>query len=451
VIVTTTDGKVACDAAIQGGTAQAIPQGSMLVDATGHFACFMDGKFGLLGTPDGIKAALAAHSGGTGMDHDAQYGKARDALGGDRIATVYVSGAAAKLMQSAGASLPPSLPIGFPMSAAAFPDWLIAGVRAEDDALVTDVLAAPAKPGAAASGGPGSPGASFATLPPPHTSEMAAFLPSNTAVLAEVHGAGAAAENAITALRSDPQFQSAAGQLDAALGVAGGPDGVVGWISDAAVVVIPSSTTPAAGAGPNVDIGVVLVAADEATATSKGQQLKGLLSLAALSSGGDVAELNVDGTTVTTIDLGDLSSLIGQAGAGAGGQLGGLPIPSNLHVKLSLAVRGKLVLLGGDEGFARDVLGVQAGQTLADDPVYKRSLARGAASNLGQVYVAGAALRQLANQVIPADQQPRWQSDILPYAAPIDAVLVTTTLENGLSHVKIVVTVSTPPPTPGAS
>src|SRR5512140_3173324 len=143
VIVATTDGKVGCDAAIQGGTPRTIPQGSMLVDAAGSMACFMDGKFGLLGTPAGIDAALAAHAAGSGIDHDAKYATARDTLGGDRLATVYVSGDAAKLMQSAAASFPASLPISIPSAAGSLPEWLMAGLRAEDDAVVMDLFVAP--------------------------------------------------------------------------------------------------------------------------------------------------------------------------------------------------------------------------------------------------------------------------------------------------------------------
>lgn len=446
VIVATTDGTATCDSAITGGTTRSIPQGSMLVSASGDMACFMDGKFGLLGTPAGVEAALAAHAAGTGIDRDVQYGKARDTLGGDRLATLYVSGAAAQLMQAAEASLPTTLPISLPTTPGSLPQWLITGVRAEDDALVSDVWVAPAAPGAGAS--PTVVGSPLPTLPPPHSSAIAGFLPGNTVALAELHGVGIEAQAALAAIRSDPQFESAASQLDAALGVAGGPDGVVGWISDAGVVAIPQSGTPAAGAAPGLDVGLVLVATDEATATAKATQLKSLLSLAALSGGGSVDDVDVGGTTVTTIDLGDLSSLVGQAG---GGSLGGVTIPADLHVKLSLAVRGKLVLLGGDDGFARDVLQVDAGSTLADQDAYKRSLDRASASNLGQVYVAGDSLRQLIGQFLPADQQARWQADFLPYAQPIDAILLTSTIENGLSHSRIVVTVSTPAATPGTS
>jgi hypothetical protein len=450
VVVATTDGKVTCDAVISGGSARAIPQGSMLVGPDGHMACFMDGKFGLLGTPAGIEAALAAHAGGTGVDHDPTYTRARDTLGGDRLATVYVSGNAAALMQSAEASPAMSLPIALPGSAS-LPEWLIAGVRAEDDALVSDVFVAPGKAGATASGGPTTAGSPIPTLPPPHASAIAGFLPGNTLALAELHGVGVSAETALAALRSDPQFQSAAAQLDAALGLAGGPEGVVGWVSDAGIVAIPSSATPAAGAGPGVDIGVVLVATDGATATAKAAQLKSLLSLVALSGGGSANDVNVDGTTVTTIDLGSLSGLLGSTGVG--GDLGGVTIPTDLHVTLSLAVRGNLVLLGGDDSFPRDVLQVDAGATLADQDAYKRSMARASASNLAQVYVAGDPLRTLIARLAPTqpDLAARWQTDVLPYAQPIDGILLTTTLENGLSHTRVVVTVSTPSATPSTT
>jgi hypothetical protein len=450
VVVSTTDGTVTCATAIPNGSSQPIPQGQLRVAAEGDDACFMDGRFGLLGTRAAITAALDAHTAGSGMDRDPQYTKARDALAGERLATLYVSGkAAANLIGSAGASMPPvlptSLPFGLP-SAAALPDWVVAGIRAEDDALVADVIVSPAAAGIASAAPIGS---GLATLPPPHGSEIAGFIPGNTIAVAEAHGVGAVAQNALAALQADPQFKSIAGQLNGALAAAGGAGGLLGWVNDAGVVILPQSTASAAGAEPGVDAGLVLVATDEATATARVTQLKNLLSLIAFSANGSVSDVSVDGTTITTVDLGDLSKLIGASGAGS--QLGGVTIPADVHVKFTLASRGKLVLLGGDESFARDVLGVQAGATLADDAAYKRALSRGFASNLGQVYVAGSAARSFAERSLPAGEQARWKSDLLPYAAPIDAALVTTTLENGLSHARMVVTVSTPSPTPSGS
>jgi Protein of unknown function (DUF3352) len=451
VVVATTDGQVTCATAIPAGTSQQIPQGTLLVDSSGSMACFMDGKFGLLGTPAGIQAALATHAAGNGMDRDATYAKARDTLGGDRIATAYVSGSAAQLMTQAEASLAPSLGLGL-TSFTSLPDWLIAGIRAEDDALVTDVLVAPGKPGAPGTDAAGSPLPSLPALPPPHASDIAGFLPGNTVLLAEAHGVGVAAQAGLAALRADPDFKSQAAQLDGALSLAGGPQGIVGWIADAGLVVVPSGKAPATGGATDLtsdlDIGVILVGTDAATASAKVGQLSSLLSLAALSGNGTVTPENIGGVTVTTYDLGDLSSLLSQAGAG--GQLSGLPIPTDVRVKLSIAVSGKLVLIGGDDAFARDVLGAQAGGTLADQDAYKRSLAHGASANLGQVYVAGASLRSLADRFIPTGQQAAWQN-LRPYADPIDAVLVTTTIENGISHTKLVVTVSTPPSTPAGS
>ena len=64
--------------------------------------------------------------------------------------------------------------------------------------------------------------------------------------------------------------------------------------------------------------------------------------------------------------------------------------------------------------------------------------------------MAGDPLRGLVSRLLPADAQSTWQ-ELLPYTAPIDAVLLTTTMENGISHTKLVGTVSTPPAAPAAS
>jgi hypothetical protein len=168
-----------------------------------------------------------------------------------------------------------------------------------------------------------------------------------------------------------------------------------------------------------------------------------LLSIAALSGGGSATSEQVDGTTVTNIDLGNLSTLLGQAGASS--QLNGISIPSGLHVGLSIAVRGSMILVGTDEAFPRSILDLDAGQALANQPAYQRAIAHASSSNLGELYVGGDALRAFATATIPADQQARWQQDLLPYAEPIDAILVTTTVDGGLSRTRLVVSVVTPP------
>lgn len=445
VVVATTNGQVRCEDAItDGGAREDIGAAEQMLVSTDRLrACVRDGRFALLGTPSAVMAAYDTHQAGNGIDDDATYARARDTLGGDRLATLYVSGAAGGLMQavaSPGAELP--LPSGL---AGMLPAWTIAGLRAEDDALVADVVVAPAS--ASATAAPTVPHPTMATLPPPRSSQVAAFVPGDAVLVAEVHGAGVAAQNALRALVEDPQFEAVAGQLGSALALAGGPEGVVGWIDDAAIVIIPRPGDAASAPGSlAVDGGLVLVAADDATAAAKAAQLKSVLSVAALAGGGSVNDESVEGGTVTTIDLGDLNALLGAAGGSV--SAGGVTIPPGTRVTVSLATRGRLVLLGGDVGFGRAMLQVQAGATLADQAAYRRAIGRAAERNIVQVYVAGAALRELAGTMIPADELERWRTDVLPYVEPADALVLTSTFDGGLSRTRLVLTVITPAATP---
>jgi hypothetical protein len=427
VVVFTTDGKVTCDPVTTGSTAKETYRGIDIHTATtGSTACALDGRYALVGDLVSVKAALDAHANHSGMDGVAQYRTARDALGGDRLATIYV-GREAMTSSLLPGSLPSLLPSGFPtppseLTAAlkALPAWLMAGVSAEDSALVADLITAPIP---APSAPPGSPAL---TAPPSHVSRIAPLLPSDTAALYELHGAGVTVQNLLSTLRANPALSEQLTQVDASLGLLGGPQGLVGWIDDAGVAVMPD--------GSSVTGGAILVAADDATAAAKADQIRGFLTLAGLSGGFAVHDTVVNGTKVTTVDLGDVSTLLRQAGAT------GLAIPPGTHVVISLAARGPALVLGG-ETFARRILETPAGAGLADQATYKKVLALAMAQNMGQLYVAAGPLLPLAESAIPEAERARFLSDITPYLEPIEAFVQTASLENGGLRVKIVLTV----------
>ena len=126
--------------------------------------------------PGSLGPAIDAHSGHKGMDQDATYRTAREALGGDQLATFFVSGRLygeipEMLANMSGASELPANPFAGFGAGQRVPTWLMAGVRAEDDALVYDAVAGPTTGAAAASGAPassaaGSPLPSLLTAPP---------------------------------------------------------------------------------------------------------------------------------------------------------------------------------------------------------------------------------------------------------------------------------------------
>ena len=425
VAVFTTDGKVTCDPITKGSTAKETYKGVDIHGGdAGAMACALDGRYGLVGDSASIKAALDAHANHSGVDGNSQYNKARDALGGDRLATVYFSVEALKSGALASA-IPALASAGTDVNAAlaALPSWVIAGFRAEDAAIVADIVSAPAGPL------PGPSGSTLLTMPPAHVSRLAPLLPSDTAAFYELHGSGVLGQNLLTSLRASPALSPALGQLDAALGVLGGPQALIGWIDDAGIVVIPD--------GSSLTGGILAQAPDDATAAAKADQIRSFLTLAGLSGGISSRDIDINGTKVTIADLGDISSLLQQAGPAAGG----LTLPPGTHIVISVAARGSTVLIGGGESFARRILETAAGSSLADQASYKTALGLSFASNSGQVYVAAAPLLAFADTAIPADAKASFDSDVKPYVAPFDAFIETAWSDPSGIRIRFVITV----------
>lgn len=425
VMVATTDGTVKCDTLFTTGSptiTETVQGVAVTTSQDGTFACAIDKRFGLLGQPGMVKGALEAHAAHTGMDSQAMYRAARDALGGDRLATIYVTKAATTF-----AAMPSGLPLGSGGLGGApagdlsrLPDWTMAGLNAEDDAIVVDLVTA-AIP--AASAAPGSP---LPTLPPAHASRIAPLLPADTVGLVEVHGAGVALQTALAQLRNNPTLGSALGQVDSSLALLGGANQLVGWIDDAGIVIEPDGTSVAGG--------ILLLASDDATAAAKADQIRGFLSLAGLGGGADITETTIAGTKVTTVDLGNLGSLLKAAGTG-------LSLPADAHIVISFAVKGSALLVGGGEGFVRHILETTAGASLADATGYKHAIGRASVENLGQVYVGTPSVLALAEMAIPEADRAHFKSDIEPYLAPFEAIVVTTTIDHGSARVRFVATV----------
>ncbi|HYN69454.1 MAG TPA: DUF3352 domain-containing protein, partial [Candidatus Eisenbacteria bacterium] len=377
VIVATTDGKVACQPLFEGHPTTHETRAGVDVEVAddGNVACALDGRYGIIGDPDSVRAALDAHAAGSGVNASADYKAAREALGADRLMTVFVAGKDfAELQGMLQGELPSSAPsLGMLQT---LPRWAIAGFRAEDDALVMDLVSAPAEV-ASASGAPAqiTPASSLPTAPPPRISTLATLLPGDTVALAEGHGVGVGIQSVLAGLRAEPTTAETVGQLDSALALLGGAEGLLGWIGDAAVVVVPDGSSVAGG--------LVLLAPDDTTATEKVGQLTSILTLAGLGAGIDIEETTVNGTKITTATFGDLGSLLRLAGAN-------VDVPEGTSLEISIAARGQLVMIGGGETFARHIL--EASDRLADQAAYKRALGRVADKNLAQIYVATSAL-----------------------------------------------------------
>jgi hypothetical protein len=423
VVVSTTNGAVTCATAFKDQTLTHDTYRSLDLSlaSDGKLACVVDGRFFIAGDTAQVKRALDAHADGTGMDASARYKAARAGLGKDRLATLYVDGVALKSALPAATSAPtasgiPAVPLG--NVAAALPEWIMAGVRAENDAMVFDTVTAPVA-GA-------TPDPSFQPLPAAHASILAPLAPADSLVFVESQGVAASLHNMLLPLQANPQLTEALGQLDQF----GGVDGLVGWVDDAGVVVLRNGDAPAGA--------LLLVAHDAASATEKVTTLKTVLTLAANQMGADVTQSTVGDVKVTTLHIPDAGALLG-----GGLQVGGSNLPP-FALDLSIAVRDRVVYLGIGEGVLTKVLGVAAGASLADDPAFKRALGHGLADPQAVVYLAAGASLDWLETIIPAEELARYTADVKPYVDPLESVLLTVTGDGRHGSTRLAFIVATP-------
>jgi len=430
VLSLSTTGTVSCDAPFKGATVtHETYKGLDLFLGPGKAACVLDGHQALLGDVDSVRAAIDAHAGGTGMDKSATYQKARDSLEGDQLLTAYVDGKAYLTLASSmleSVSGMPGLGGGFmPGVPTTFPEWLIEGFRAEDDAFVVDVFsAAPLAPTAGASAPP-----SLLPIPAGHDSVLLPFAPAGTLAFVEFQGAGVALQNAVTTLRTSPDFAAPLQMLDGA----GGAGRLVGWLKDVGVIVVNGADGPTGA--------VLLAATDETTA---GQQVTSVLGLIALAGFGNdsvqTRESTIGGVTVTTITVSNLAALVPP------GQLPpGVEVPADAKVEFSIAAKGSVILLGTGESFMNAVLTVQPGAGLTDQAIYKKATSRAVAASQLTMYVGIRDLIALAEPAMPAEAKARWETELKPYLAPFEAISITSSTTDGSSaHARFTLSIGNP-------
>ena len=428
VVSLSTTGTVSCDTPLKGQTVTHEKyKGYDLALGSNEGACVIDGRQALIGDPVSVRAAIDAKAGGSGLDRNASYQKARASLQGDQLLTAYINGAAytsfsAKLLE--GMSGTPGLP-NFAGMLPSFPEWIVEGFRAEDEALVIDAItAAPLAPTAGA-----TPAYSLLPIPAAHASNLTSMAPAGTLFFLEAQGAGVGLQNMLTVLKGFPELKPALQMLDGA----GGAGQLVGWIEDFGVIVVNGSDGPTGG--------IMLAATDEAAATQRVSTILGLLAFAGLGNNSvQTRESTIGGVTVTTITISDISSLVppGQLPPGVG-------VPPDAKVEFSIATKGKVVLLGTGESFMNAVLAVPAGSGLVDQALYKRATTRALPGSQMTMYVGIHDIVALVESTLPADAKARWESDLKPYFAPFEALSVTSSTTDGqASHGRFTLTVGNP-------
>ena len=425
VVSATTNGAVTCAAAFEG---QAVTNESyrsldLVLSADGSMACVVDGRQALIGDPASVRKALDAKADGSGMDKRAEYASARAALGGDRLATLYVNGVALQQLMPSESEMP-GMP-AFPGMTPTLPAWMMAGIRAEADALVFDAVTAPIP--AQMTAGP-----SLLPMPAGHASLVAPILPADTMAYLEVQGAGVALQNMLIQLKEIPELAQPLAMLEGL----GGAGGLVGWIDDVGVAVSLGGTTAETLAP---EVALVLIAKDEGTATSTVSSLTTMLGLAGLGGGVQVSEETINGIQVTTLTITDLGAVIPP------GTVPGLEIPPmDEPISFSIAARGRAVVLTFGDGAMAGVLNAGAGSSLADSAAFKQAAARGIVNSQATMYVAAGATIELAKGFLPADELAQFQANVAPYLDPLEAVLMSATSDATGARSRVVITVTNP-------
>ena len=411
LLVATTNGVAGCYKLFTGRATSSESYRGLQIEvlADGRGACVVDDRHVLAGDVGSLKAGLDAHAEGRGIDATERYRAAREALGGEQLATLFVSAeAAARLEGLAGFSATPFL-----LGQGALPAWSIVGIRAEDNALVLDAVSAGLPESSAAP--------SLTSLSPSHPSQLTRHVPLDALVYAELQGAGTIALNGLTLLRAEPLLADGFVQLDELIEAFGGAEQLVGWVDDAAFVVLNDGGLDMVG---DFVGGLLLQATDAATAEARVGAYRSLLGIAALGGQIDLRTSTLAGVEVTTVVVSDA-----------------MDGPATGPLEVSFAVRDRLVVIGTSEGFIERALGRDGDGPLAESRYYQDAKEWRLDRARGTFYLAVASAVHYLRLQQPSG---RFDPDVLPYVSPIKAIYMTAIDGPGPPRARIVMTVSDP-------
>jgi hypothetical protein len=384
-------------------------------------ACAVDGRQLILGTIDGVAEALDTKAGSTSLEDDADLALGRSKLSGDTVAMVFVSRAGmtqitqlAKQRASAMATDMPAFEAGM------VPAWVIGGMRLESNGVLNELVAPLPADLTATSGASPAP-----SLPASKTSTLAPRLPATTIGEIEIRDFGTALDRGLTKLEANPKTADTLKQVNTALGILGGRAKITGWMGDAAIVVTEEDEAYHGG--------LVIETPKPADAQATFTQLRTLLALGGGNAFSATDEPYGDGQITTiTIDLQQLGPMLGISAE----QLANLP----KTLDLAYTVQKGAVVIGVGSQFVKSVVDTTAGHSLADQTRYKDAMSLVGASNSGQAYAdLAVGLEAIEERALPkasADERARFEHDIQPYLAPLDAAAWSATFDGGFAHLR---------------
>ncbi len=369
-----------------------------------------------IGDAASIRLAIATKGAG-GLSTTSNFQQAVAALPGDHVGFMYEDMKAAlgsQLGSISGLDTGGTLTSLYSVLEGMVPAWIAGDVKAADGNFVIDTV---------------SPATDIQPTTN-RTSDLAAMAPPNTIALLDVHDVGKTLGAVKDKLAADPKLAPSVQQLDTALGLAGGFAGTIGWIGDAGFAITDS--------GSGVSGGVIIRPDDGDAAGRLFTQLRSLAGLAGVGSGLSITDEQYKGATITTIDLSGLAPLLeSQMGAGSSG----MSIPSDL--KLVYTATSKVVALTVDPAFAKAVIDAsQGGDSLAKNGRFSALVTKAGDKTTNLAWLDIAAIRGLAENMLPADQKAKYESDIKPYLVPVDALVSTSVVDNGMNRGTMIVSVT---------
>ncbi|HET9084456.1 MAG TPA: hypothetical protein VFN41_08640, partial [Candidatus Limnocylindrales bacterium] len=386
----------------------------------------VDGKVAVVGDLDSVKAAVDTKGASPLATGDA-VSAAQASVTGDSLGFMFVdlkavADATAKVgasINAAGGSVP-SLPATV---TDLIPGWAAARIRVEGDALRLDGVVQHKE---------GAPGPDEN-----RANAVAGFAPPSTIALVAGNDYGATLKETADLYEKDPALKDAYDQINQLAGMLGGIDAIVGWMGDTGVVIDKHEDT--------VQGGIVSIPADAAQAKQLLTSLRSFVQMAGPNSGITVTDETYNGQTITVVDLGDLRSLAGMAGA-----LGGASVPAtpsgipDAQVKIAYVANDQVVAIGSSPDFVKAVIDAGAGSSLADDARFQDLLKRVDAKHTSVSFVDVAAVRGLIEGSMadaPAAKKAEYEKSIKPFLTPFDALIATGATGGSTDQTHSVITV----------
>jgi hypothetical protein len=376
----------------------------------------LDGKVAVVGDVASVKAAIDT-KGASGFGADPSVKTALASTSGDHVGFVYV---AVRPLVDWSTKVGGAEVLGTTPNAALtslVPDWAAFALCVEGDGLVMESLA---------------PKTDASNVGDARTSPVADHVPATAIALAISHDYGKGIQAFIDTYRSMPEFKPTVDSIDQALGVLGGPEAAIGWIGDVGVVVAQTET--------GVDGGLIVVPTDRAAAERLFTSLRTLVSLGGATAGISLRDETYAGQTITIVDLGDVRDLAALGGVPTDDL--GVDLPTG-HVELAYAITDQVVVLGSGPGFVQHVLDTTPATSIASNERYKALVGRvGPGSGVGFLDIT--AIRGLIESAavrMGGTDLSEYEQEYKPFLEPFDAVITTTSVKDGVSCTKAIVTV----------